>query len=96
MQTRASNSKAHPGKALEALRVRRAKEVVQKEKDERKVKKEANEMNRLAKEVRKEVGREYIAQLEVEIATGTVEDKLKFPRHQVQSKPSKHTQHLLS
>lgn len=86
MQTRASNSKAHPGKALEALRVHRTKDVVQKEKEERKVKKEANEKNRLAKDARKDVGREYVAQLEAEIAAGAVEDKSKYPR---QSKPSK-------
>jgi len=46
MQTWASNSKAHPGmKALEALHVYRPKEVIQREKDEKREKQEANEVN---------------------------------------------------
>jgi hypothetical protein len=81
MQTRAGNSKAHPGrKAVEALRVHRPKEVIQREKAEKKAKQEAYEENRLAKEARKDVGKKYLVQLEAEVAAEAEEGKLKYPR----------------
>lgn len=90
MQTRASNAKVRPGmKAVEALRVHRAKDVIQKEKDEKKAKQDTNEANKLAREAQKEQGRKYLLQLEAEVATEADENKLKYPRQQIQVKPSK-------
>ena len=84
MWTRASNSTAHPGtKAVETLHVHRAKEVIQKEKAEKKAKQEANEETRLTNEARKEVGKKYLAQLEAEVAA---EAEIEYPRQRAQAK----------
>jgi hypothetical protein len=92
MQTRASNSKAHPGtKAVEALRVHRPKEVIQKEKAEKRVKEDAKEEKRLANEVCKEAGKKLLGQLEAEVAAEAEEGKLKYPRQQAQAKSFKCT-----
>jgi len=85
MRTRATNAEAHPGKALETLRTRRPKEVIQKEKDEREAKKNAKEQKRLVDEERKEAGREYISQLEAEVTAKTTKDKFQYPRHKVRT-----------
>jgi ribonucleotide reductase alpha subunit len=92
MQTRASNSNAHPGtKALEALRVRRSKEVIQKEKNEKQAKQDESEAKRITKEVRKEEGKKFVALLETKVAAEAAEDKSRYPRHQVETETSKRT-----
>ena len=84
MQTWASNSTAHPGtKAVETLRVHRPKEVIRKEKAEKKAKQKANEETRLTNEACKEVGKKYLAQLEAEVAA---EAEIEYPRQWAQAK----------
>ncbi len=84
MRTRTTNSTAHPGtKAEETLRVHRPKEVIQKEKAEKRAKQEAKEENRLTNEARKKVGKKYLAQLEAEVAA---EAELEYPRQRAQAK----------
>ena len=85
MRTRASNSNAHPGaRAADALRVYRPKEVIQREKDEKKARKEAKEEQRLTVEANKKAGKKYISQLEAEVAAEAADDK--YPRHHIMTK----------
>ena len=89
MQTRASNSTTHPGKrAADALRVRRPREVVQREKDEKRAKQDKNEAMEVLKEVRREAGKHYIAALEAKVAAEAVENESRYPRHQVETSKS--------
>lgn len=90
MQTRSSNARAHPGtKAMEALRACRPKEVIQKEKNEKRAKQEASEKKRLAKEAQKNAGKKVLEQLEAEVAAEAKKDREVFPRAQTQTKPPK-------
>lgn len=82
MQTRASNSNAHPGRVIDTLRVHRPKEVVQKEKDEKMAKQAAQEEKRVAYQAHKQAGEKHISQLEAEVAAKDAEDKSRYPRHQ--------------
>jgi hypothetical protein len=92
MQTRSSNAETHPGKkAEEALRVRRPKEVIQREKDEKKAKRDASEAKRIAKELHKEEGIEYVALLESKITAEVAKDKSQYPRHQADTAKFKRT-----
>ncbi len=68
--------------AQEALRVRRPKEVIQREKDEKKARQDASEAKRIAKELRKEEGIQYVALLESKITAKVAEDESQYPRHQ--------------
>lgn len=92
MQTRASNSNAHPGtKAVEALRAHRPKEVIQKEKDKKRARQEEKVAKQIVKEAREEEGKTHVALLEAKVAAEAAEDKSRYPRHQVDTKKSKRT-----
>jgi len=83
MQTRSSNTKAHPRtRALEALQVHRPKEVIQREKDEKQARQNASEAQRIAKELRKEEGIQYVALLESKVTAEVAKDKSQYLRHQ--------------
>jgi hypothetical protein len=86
VQTRSTNVNRHPGsEAQEVLRTRkprRAPEVIQREKDEQKAKKEAKSREKLEEKARQEALEheleQYRAQQEVDIAMADAT----FPRHQ--------------
>jgi hypothetical protein len=84
MKTRSSNSNAHPGtKAVEALRVHRPKEVIEREKGQKQARQDESEAKRIAKEVRKEEGKKHVALLETKVAAEAARDESRYPRHQV-------------
>jgi len=87
MKTRASNSNAHPGqKALDALRVHRPQDAIQREKEGKKAKQVAKEKKRRSDERRKKNGKKYISTLEAQVIAEASKDKSEFPRHHVQTK----------
>jgi hypothetical protein len=76
--------------------VHHAKDVIQKEKDEKKAKQDANEANKVAREAQQEQSRKYLAQLEAEVANEADKNKLKYPRQKIQAKPSKRRGHFFA
>ena len=89
VQTRSTNANKHPGMEAQAvLRVgkpRRAPEVIQQEKDEKRSKKEAKSREKVEEKVRQEALEreleEYRAQQEVDIE----KEGATIPRHQSKS-----------
>jgi hypothetical protein len=81
MTTRSKNANIHPGIiAQDALRVRRKKEEVEKEKELKNAQKEEKREKRKADEVRKAKGERYIEQLRAEEAAAAADVENNIPR----------------
>jgi hypothetical protein len=80
MTTRSKNATTHPGTmAQDALRVRRKKEEVAKEKELKNAQKEAKKEKRRADEARKAEGKVYIARLKAKEAAAAADMEQEIP-----------------
>jgi anthranilate/para-aminobenzoate synthase component I len=81
MTTRSKNATTHPGTmAQDALRVRRKKEDVAKEKELKNAEKEARKEKRMADEARNAQGKVCIAKLKAQEAAAAMDMEKEIPR----------------
>lgn len=89
VQTRSANVNKHPGTEAQAvLRVskpRRAPEVIQREKDEQRAKKEAKSREKLEEKVRQDALDKELTQYRAQQEVDIEKESDKIPRHQSRS-----------